>query len=69
MPLRSVLAKADMMVFNSWCEGAWGSPEWIKLAELKTLPEGPEREAQLAQARSELPRFCEHYCNDRSCGM
>jgi len=39
------------------------------LAELKTLPEGPYREAQLAKARSELPRFYERYYNDRSCGM
>lgn len=39
------------------------------LAGLKTLPEGPDREARLAQARSELPLFCKHYYNDRSCGM
>ena len=51
-----------------WTRDVWGSPDWRVMANVKEMPEGPEREAMLAKAKKEMPRFFERCYNDRLCG-
>ena len=45
------------------------SREWTIMADIKRMPEGPEKEQKVAQARRDSPRFAEECMNDESCGM
>ena len=43
--------------------------EFMVMSDIKKMPEGPEKEQKVAQARRESPRFAEECMNDEYCGM
>ncbi|PGH04189.1 hypothetical protein AJ79_07167 [Helicocarpus griseus UAMH5409] len=50
-----------------WCRNVASTREWQLMADIKSLPEGPQRNALLRQAFQELPRFASRCMSDPVC--
>ena len=63
--IRKVLRKAGWVVLDEIHESA----EYAIMDKLLKMPEGGEKEAKLAQAKKEAPRFVDWCVNDLFCGV
>ncbi|WEW61412.1 hypothetical protein PRK78_006902 [Emydomyces testavorans] len=63
--LESILLRAG------WCRTSdvICSPEWMFIASLKEMAEGPDKHSMLQAAFQRLPQFTQHYLNDPDCRL
>lgn len=60
--LKPVLEKA------CFTRDLWWTDEWYTMSKLKQMDEGPTKEAMLARAKLESPRYYERCISDENCG-